>query len=134
MTSEQKRKIKREFYRYQKNRDKAASDIAEKALAHFGMDYSSDRVKSSPGNVSENQIVRFIDEIDESYRWCIVFEKTIERFRWTGKDKIMRMKFIDHMRAYQIQGEIGIERSTYFYWLNDILCAAYMWARDLKLF
>lgn len=134
MTQEQKRKIKREFYRYQKNRDRAATEISEMALAHFGVDYSSDRVRSSPGNLSEKIIVRFIDETDESYRWCLVFEKTIERFRWTGKDKLMRMKFLERHNAYHIQGEIGIERSTYFYWLNDILSVAYLWALDYKLF
>lgn len=133
MTKQQRKKINKEFYRYWQNRDKAASDIASVAFAHFGIDYTSERVLASHINTVENKTIRFIDETDACYRWCLTFEKTIERFRWTGKDKLMRMKYIERKKAFQIFQELGIERSTYFYWLNEILNTAFMWAMDLKI-
>lgn len=134
MTKQQKKTIEREFYNYTKNRQQAAEYVASQALAHFGVDYSSERVKSSSGNYAESKVIRAIDEADRMWRWCLVFEKTIERFRWEQKDRVMRMKYIERKNPLEIYTTIGIERRTYFYWLEEIHTIAFKWALDLKLF
>lgn len=134
MTKQQRKKIEREFYGYTCNRQKAADYVSSHAYDHFGVDYSSERVKSSHGNGTESSVIRMIDEADEAWRWCLVFEKTLERFRWEKKDELMRKKYIERKNPYTICAEIGIGRSTYFYWKEEILQIAFLWATDLKLF
>lgn len=134
MTKQQRKKIEREFYGYTRNRQKAADYVSSHVYDHFGVDYSSERVKSSHGNGTESSVIRMIDEADEAWRWCLVFEKTLERFRWEKKDELMRKKYIERKNPYMICGEIGIGRSTYFYWKEEILQIAFLWATDLKLF
>lgn len=134
MTKQQRKRIEREFFGYMHNRQKAAEYVSSHAYDHFGVDYSSERVKSSRGNSAESGVIRMIDEADEAWRWCLVFEKTLERFRWEKKDELMRKKYIERKNPYTICAEIGIGRSTYFYWKEEILQIAFMWATDLKLF
>ena len=134
MTKQQRKKIEREFYGYTRNRQKAADYVSSHAYDHFGVDYSSERVKSSRGNSAESGVIRMIDEADEAWRWCLVFEKTLERFRWEKKDELMRKKYIERKNPYTICAEIGIERRTYFYWLDEIRRIAFQWALDFRLF
>lgn len=134
MTKQQRKTIEREFYNYVKNRQQAAEYVSSHAFDHFGVDYSSERVRSSAGNYAESKVIRAIDDSDRMWRWCLVFEKTLERFRWEQKDKVMRMKYIERKKPLEIYTTIGIERRTYFYWLEEIRTIAFMWALDLKLF
>jgi len=134
MTRQQRKTIEHEFRNYTKNRQQAAEYVASQAFSHFGVDYSSERVKSSSGNYAEQKIIRVIDEADKMWRWCLVFEKTIEHFRWEKKDKVMRMKYIERKKTFEICQAVSVSRSEYFYWLNHILEIAYNWACDLKLF
>lgn len=134
MTKQQRKTIEREFYGYTRNRQKAADYVSSHVYDHFGVDYSSERVKSSRGNGTESSVIRMIDEADEAWRWCLVFEKTLERFRWEKKDELMRKKYIERKNPFTICGEIGIERRTYFYWLDEIRRIAYQWALDFRLF
>lgn len=134
MTKQQRKTIEREFFNYTKNRQQSAEYVASHAFDHFGVDYMSERVKCSSGNSAEQKVIRAIDEADRMWRWCLVFEKTLERFRWEQKDKVMRMKYIERKKPLEIYTTIGIERRTYFYWLEEIRTIAFMWALDLKLF
>ena len=134
VTQQQRKKIEREFYGYIRNRQKAADYVSSHVYDHFGVDYSSERVKSSHGNGTESSVIRMIDEAEEAWRWCLVFEKTLQRFRWEKKDVLMRKKYIERKSPYAICGESGIERRTYFYWLDEIRRIAYQWALDFRLF
>ena len=131
MTRQQRKTIEREFYRYIENREKAAAHISERALDGFGTDFSEPRVKSSPkGNAMEARIIGIISESERTWAWCKVFEKTIERFRWTQKDELMRRRYIEGETDTETCMRICIERRTYYYWLNEILDIAFMWARE----
>ena len=134
MTRAQRKQIEREFYNYKANRDKAASYVASHAYDNFGMDYSEPRVKSSSGNGVERNVIRMISEEERAWKWCIVFQKTMERFRWTQKDELMRRRYISNEREVKTCMAVGIERRTYFYWLNELLDVAFLWALDLNLF
>lgn len=133
MTKQQRKIIEREFYNYEKNRNEAADYISSRALARMGVDYSRERVKSSNGNSVEESVIKTVDEYERMYKWCLVYEKTLERFRWTQKDKMMQMRYIDGNHDVCICDVIGIERRTYYYWVEEILQIAFLWAQEMNL-
>lgn len=133
MNKQQRRMIEREFYNYEQNRNACAEYIAERAVSGLGVDYSRERVKTSPHNRVEENVVKTVDEYEKIYKWCLVYEKTLDRFRWTLKDKLMQMRYIDRNHECCILDQIGISRATYFYWVEDILQVAYLWAQEYDL-
>lgn len=133
MTKQQRRMIEREFYNYEQNRNACAEYFAERAVSGLSVDYSRERVKTSPQNRTEENIVKTIDEYEKMYKWCLVYEKTLDRFRWTLKDKLMQMRYIDKNHELCILDQIGISRATYFYWVEDVLQVAFLWAQEYGL-
>lgn len=133
MTRQQRKEIERQFYNYEQNRNACAEYMAERALSKLGVDYSHERVKTSPGNKTEDDVIDTVDKYETMYRWCLVYEKTLDRFRWTLKDKLMQMRYIDRNSECCILDQIGIERRTYFYWVEDILQVAFLWAQEYDL-
>lgn len=133
MTKQQRKIIEKHFYNYEKERNEAAEYLAERAVAGMGLDYSNERVKSSPGNSVEKKVVDAVDEHLILYKWCLVFEKTLERFKWTLKDKLMQMRYIDKNHRVCICDVIGISDRTLDYWTEEILLAAFNWAQEFDL-
>ena len=133
MTRAQRKQIEREFYNYKQNRDKAANYVASHAFDGFGVDYSEPRVKSSPGNGVERNMIQALGEEERAWKWCVVFQKTMERFRWTQKDELMRRRYIEREHEAKTCMGIGIERRTYYYWINEILETSFLWANNFKL-
>ena len=125
--------IEREFYNYEKNRNEAADYISSRALARMGVDYSRERVKSSNGNFVEESVINAVDKYERLYKWCLVYEKTLDRFRWTQKDKLMQMRYIDKNHDVCICDVIGISDRTVRYWVEEILQVAFMWAQEFNL-
>lgn len=132
MTREQ-RTVDREFRNYVKYRSLSAEYVASHAFDHFGVDYSSERVRCSRRNSSESKIIREIDRSDRMWRWCKVFEKTLDQFRWTLKDKVIRMRYIDRKRHVFICHVIGISDRGLRYWVDEILQEGVNWAQDFNL-
>lgn len=133
MTKQQRKMIEREFYNYEKNRNEAADYISSRALARMGVDYSRERVKSSNGNFVEESVINAVDKYERLYKWCLVYEKTLDRFRWTQKDKLMQMRYIDKNHDVCICDVIGISDRTVRYWVEEILQVAFMWAQEFNL-
>ena len=133
MTRQQRKIIEKHFYNYEKERREAAEYLAERAVAGMGVDYSNERVKSSPGNSVEKKVVDAVDEHLILYKWCLVFEKTLERFKWTLKDDMIRMRYVDGNHEVCICDVIGISRANYYYWVEDVLQVAFMWAQEYNL-
>lgn len=134
MTRQQRREIEKEFYRYRDNCKLAATLVADRAFEGFDVDFSGSRVRSSPrGNPVENKVLSAISEAERAWKWCKVFEKTIERFKWTQKDELMRRRYIRRETDIETCSGICIDRSTYYHWLNEILEISFMWARDLRI-
>lgn len=134
MTRQQRKIIEREFYRYKENMKKAATAAADCAYRNFSVDYTSPRVKSSPiGNTAENKIVKLIEEEDHAWRWCVVFQKTMEHFLSEQKDELMRRRYIEREHFLKTCNELCLSSSTYFYWVEDVLQIAFRWAKELKI-
>lgn len=132
MTSEQRKIIEREFYRYTFNK-KTSENYAVYAIAYDSSAPDGDRIKSSTGNKNEQLIIRAIYDQERMRAWCNVYEKTLEKFKWEHKDKLMEKRYRERKKPEKICREIGIARRTYDYWVDDILEVAYRWAKELKL-
>lgn len=133
MTYQQKRKIENELRNYEKYRLIAADYISSKCLEKMGIDCSNERVKSSSGNSVEKSVIKTIEEADILWKWCKVYENTYDCFRWTQKEKLMKMKYIDRNHRDCICGVLNISERTCDYWVTEILEKAFMWAREFKL-
>lgn len=133
MTKQQRKTIEKNFYNYERNRALAADYISDRIVEQMGVDYSKERVKTSRTNGVEKKVITTIDEAERLHKWCIVYEKTKERFKWTLKDKLMEMRYEDRNHQVCICDVIGISDRTVRYWLEDILQKALMWAEELNL-
>lgn len=133
MTKAQRRQIERELYNYKANKQVASEYVALHALDGFAVDYSKERVQSSSGNGVENNLISAISKEETAYKWCIVFQKTMDKYRWELKDELMRKKYIEKKGKRMICYELSLPDSTYFYWLNEIVFTAYKWAKDLEI-
>ncbi len=133
MTKQQRKIIEKEFYKYKWNK-RESENYAVCAVAYNSSAPDGERVKTSVGNQTEQLVIRAIYETERLRGWCTVFEKTLEKFKWEQKDKLMQKRYLERKSVWRICDEIGIERRTYFYWLENILQTAYLWASELKLF
>lgn len=134
MNKSQRRQIEREFYNYKNNKQMAAEYVASHALDGFAVDYSKERVQSSQKNGIESKVLAAISKEEAAWKWALVFEKTLERFLWTNKDELIRLRYIKRMGRFSICNRIGIANSTYTYWIEEIAQVAYLWAKEYKLF
>ena len=134
MTRQERWQIEREFFNYKLNREQAANHVASSALSGFAIDYSHERVHSSAGNSVEQAVINAISKEERAWKWCRVFEKTLDKYRWEQKDKLILKKYIERKPRWRICEELALDRSTYYRWLNDILETAYMWAKEFEGF
>lgn len=131
MTKQQKLTIEREFYRYKANKEAGGEFIKDYAFARLAVNYESDRVCGSGLNSVESGVINAVDkDLGKSvraYKWALVFEQTMNRFRWTQKDKLMRLKYLSRWSVQAICTELHISRATYFYWKDEVLLYALHW-------
>lgn len=133
MNRTQRRQIEREFYNYKVNKQIAAEYVSAHALDGFAVDYSKERIQASCGNGVENKIIAALGKEETAYKWCVVFQKTMDKYRWELKDELMRKKYIERKGRLKICFELCLPESTYFYWLNEILFTAFQWAKEMSL-
>ena len=137
MTNEQKKIIEREFYRYKENKQAAGRFIDDYVSRQLATDYSRDRVNGTGMNGVENGVISAISKDAatgaRARKWAIVYEKTHDKYFCEGKDKLMDLRFKEKKSVYSVCEELHIERRTYFYWLNEILNTAYMWAQTFNI-
>ena len=84
-------------------------------------------------NNAERIIINAIYNEERLHSWCTVYEKTLEKYKWENKDKLIQKRYIERKSVWRTCDEIGICRATYFYWLEDILQTAFMWTKEFKL-
>nr|DAQ28250.1 MAG TPA: hypothetical protein [Caudoviricetes sp.] len=128
MNKSQRRQIEREFYNYKNNKQMAAEYVASHALDGFAVDYSRERVQTSYNNGTENKIIGAICKEETAYKWCVVFQKTMDKFRWELKYDLISKRYIEKQSPNRTCYEIRIGRRTYDYWVDEILVSAFLWA------
>lgn len=133
MTNQQRKIIEREFYRYKWNK-RESENYAVTAIAYNSAAPDGERIKTSAGNKNEQLIIRAIYDQERMRDWCKVFEYTLIKFKGEYKDKLIEKRYVERKGIWRTCDEIGICRATYFYWLEEILQAAFLWAKEFKLF
>lgn len=134
MNRTQRRQIEREFYNYKVNKQIAAEYVSAHALDGFAVDYSKERIQASCGNGVENKIIAALGKEETAYKWCVVFQKTMDKYRWELKDELMRKRYIEKQSPDRTCYEIRIGRRTYDYWVEEIIVSAFLWADYFGLF
>lgn len=137
MTNAQKKTIEREFYRYRENKQLAGKFLDDFVSKHLVADYSKDRVSGSGENGVENGVVSAISKEAatgaRARKWALVYERTRDKYFCEGKDRLMQLRFQEHRSVCSICAALHIERRTYFYWLEQILNTAYIWAQFFEI-
>ena len=134
MKKSTRRLIKKAFYNYKEMMNKLVASTVEWAESNFAVDYSKVAVVTSPSNHKETQLCGLMDDNLKKCRWCYVVEKVLDHYHFE-RDKV---KFIES-HYFKNKGdvatciELGICRSTFYYWQEEILEEAYKWAVELKL-
>ena len=122
------------FRNYKENLQVAVISTVDWAESNFAIDYSKISVMGCSGNSKEDALIKIIDKNEDKIRWCRVVEKTMEHYQFE-KDKL---NFIE---TYFFNGKsveytciaVGICRTTFFNWENEILEMACNWAKELRL-
>ena len=130
MTNAQKKTIEREFYRYRENKQLAGKFLDDFVNKHLVADYSKDRVSGS----GENGVEKEAATGARACKWALVYERTRDKYFCEGKDKLMQKVFQERKSVFRVCSEIGIQRRTYFYWLDEILNTAKLWANALGIY
>ena len=138
MTNQQKKIIEKEFYRYKENKKAAGQFLDDFVAKQLSSPCGKDRVKGSGENGIESGIISAIDRETASgaraRKWAIVYEKTRDKYFCEEKDKLMQLRFQEQKSVFRVCSEIGIQRRTYFYWMDEILNTAKLWANALGIY
>lgn len=138
MTNQQKKIIEKEFYRYKENKKAGGQFLDDFVARQLASTCGKDRVKGTGENGIESGIIAAIDKETVSgaiaRKWAIVYEKTRDKYFCEGKDKLMQKVFQERKSVFRVCSEIGIQRRTYFYWLDEILNTAKLWANALGIY
>lgn len=131
-----RKKIEWAFYNYDNLKKQAEEYILDIAESQMAVSYDKLPVQSSNGNGVERAVINGIDK-NTAYKWCKVVEQTIEHFADTGKDTLVKLKYFEKLREWQLCDKLYITRPSLFNWLEDILTYATMVAlqdRLIKIF
>lgn len=138
MTNQQKKIIEKEFYRYKENKKAGGQFLDDFVARQLASTCGKDRVKGTGENGIESGIISAIDHETaagaRARKWAIVYEKTRDKYFCEGKDKLMQKVFQERKSVFRVCSEIGIQRRTYFYWLDEILNTAKLWANALGIY
>lgn len=133
MENSVRKKIEKAFFNYKTLKECAVISTVDWAEAGLAIDYSKPTVKSTPTNTKESKLCQLLDENDKALRWSYVVEKTLDSFKFTDKDKLIQAYFFENRGKIGTCQRVGICRSTFFYWKNEIIERAFLWAKELKV-
>lgn len=133
MTNEQRRQLNRELYNYKEYKGKVKETLEDAFYGGLTLDYSNIRVNSSGGNSAENRMIKALSDSERMSLWIRVFEFTLIKYTGEHKDLVLRKKYIEGKKKYQICREAAISPRTYDYWISELLEVAFRWARIFKV-
>lgn len=105
---------------------------------------SCDRIKNAQRKIKERErlkkeVKRIVKKAFTEYKQTAdngteMVEKVLEHYRFEpDKVKMIRLYFLDGQSVNYVCIAVGISRSTFFYWMNEILDLSLRWAKELKL-
>lgn len=132
MTKKEAQLIESKFYTYRENARRAAELGRNKALEFIAGGFGR---TSSPTNRNgvEKSVIDAVSEAEEISRWCIVVEKTLDRFHFDPKEKLILSRYFKGYSVLRVCLDVGISESTFSNWRREILEHARRWAITLHL-
>lgn len=70
---------------------------------------------------------------NENAEWKSVCDKTLERFKWTQNEKLIRKYYFDGKSPIEVYMELYMSEREFYYSKREILDMAFRWAREYKL-
>ena len=126
------KEIERQLFAYRENAAKAKATGRNKALEWLAG--GAIRVSCpTHRNGTENAVINAVSDADELARWCRVFEKTLDRFRFTPKEIFIRARYLDRKEISTVCLFVGISERTFSWWRREIIEIARKWAQELNL-
>ncbi len=132
MTQAEQRLIEDKFFRYRENTKRAAELGRNRALEFLSADYTRPR-SLTHRNGMENAVINAVSEAEELSRWCVVVEKTLERFHFDPREKFIKARYFQGKSITQVCDVVCISEGTYKNWRREILEIARKWAVTLNL-
>lgn len=127
-----RKKIENAFYNYSSLKQQGAEYLVELAEAGLTAKYDSVGGRASGDNTTETRCVKAVDS-NRAVQWCRVVEKTLEHFRDTGKDTLIRLRYFEHLKLWKCGEKLYISESALKLWINDILDYAFAVSAYLHL-
>lgn len=126
-----------EKYLYEYNDLKEVHEIDEADILFGKKTGSLDGGKTNRISKStEDRALKLIEE-NEKYilekKWLKVIKKTIEHFKGTENEQIIKLNYIQQVRINKILRDAHIERSTFYNRKNDVITYAAFQALDIGL-
>lgn len=128
-----KRELIYAFRNYRKLIETVVQSTVDLAERDLSVNYGGERVKTSLTNKREDKIVNGIDKSFNSWRWCYVVEKTLDCYKFTIKDKIIRYRWFDRMSVRNVCRKCFVGEATFYRWQTEILETAEKWAAEYHL-
>jgi hypothetical protein len=132
MTKGLKRKIGWHFKNYEAVKAMGAESVTEIAEAGLTIWYGEIVRRDGFSDPTPEAAAR-LSERAKSYFWAKAVENTIATFKHRYEYNIVKSTLIDGKPHGQVIRELGIPRSSYFYWLDLIFVTAGQWVLEYGL-
>ena len=129
---EAKRQIENALYNY--NSLKLVKDDLLEDVAFIGMTSNYNKMPgvANFGNAKENQFIKYLDKA-KADKWVMVVDKTLDYFKGTGNDKILRLRYFEKRKHIYISNTLHCDPSNMYDRLNDTLNYALLIAVQYQL-
>ena len=131
LTKRIRKQIEWHFYNYAADKEVYDARVEEIVNAGMTANYTSDGVRSSPGNPTERKGL-LLYELDTEKTWATVVRNTVIAFRFAPEYNVMVEYYIKGRDLKEILCG-GLWERTFYRWRENWLECAYKWAKKFKL-
>ena len=134
MDKKRREQIESAFRAYENNKAKL-KELQDNLSASMapGTNYEKVSVMTSPKNIFEEKMVKFLDEEETLTRWIRVVDYTLIKYHGEYKDKLIKALYFDRLSINRTARKLHIDRKTVFRWKDEIILSAESYAISLRI-
>lgn len=135
MNREREKMISSLFRQYKTNKKELAQDY--NIPVPSGVSYDKIKIKGDPSkNTSYEMTVEYISKREDLFKKVFIVEEVLNWFKLEGhgRDRFIRLLFIDGCSWVKTEMECHIARGTLFLWRREVLEKAEMVAKWVNFF
>lgn len=134
MDKKRREKIENAFRSYESNKAKI-KELKDGLTASIlpGTSYDKVSVMTSPKNMFEEKMIKFLDEEETLIRWIQVVDYTLIKYHGEYKDKLIKALYFDRLSINRAARKLHINRATIFRWKDEIILSAESFAISLRI-